>query len=226
MATIGDDVTSLRPGSPEAMASGERCSKPGDESLPRSAWDPMPRSSPRARSAVGTGMPVGIRADSDWNNPEPEVVLACALDGRIWGDPRERRQPPRLGGRMPCCSAGRRTPAPRARAVHPALRRSSRRRLRSRRREARGRLAEVDGASDGFQPPGRELDGPDQSRSAGSRGPALRRPRLARRVVLYLGTMFADPDRPRTDGTLVEGDGFTHRVGDRVRIASSHWAPS
>ena len=36
-------------------------------------------------STVGTGMPVGIRRDSDWNNPEPEVVLICAPDGRIVG---------------------------------------------------------------------------------------------------------------------------------------------
>ena len=30
-------------------------------------------------------MPIGIRGDSDWNNPEPEVVLACAADGRVVG---------------------------------------------------------------------------------------------------------------------------------------------
>ena len=42
-------------------------------------------------------------------------------------------------------------------------------------------------------------------------------------VVLYLGTMFAPTrDRPRPDGRLVAGDGFTHRIGDRVRIASHH----
>ena len=42
-------------------------------------------------------------------------------------------------------------------------------------------------------------------------------------VVLYLGTMFAPTqDRPRADGTIIAGEGFTHRVGDRVRIASPH----
>ena len=42
-------------------------------------------------------------------------------------------------------------------------------------------------------------------------------------VVLYLGTMFAPTrDRPRADGTTVPGDGFTHHVGDRVRISSPH----
>jgi fumarylacetoacetate (FAA) hydrolase family protein len=40
-------------------------------------------------------------------------------------------------------------------------------------------------------------------------------------VVLYLGTMFAPTaDRPRADGSIVAGNGFTHRVGDRVRISS------
>jgi fumarylacetoacetate (FAA) hydrolase family protein len=40
-------------------------------------------------------------------------------------------------------------------------------------------------------------------------------------VALYLGTMFAPTrDRPRSDGTTVPGDGFTHRLGDRVRISS------
>src|SRR5690349_11223859 len=36
-------------------------------------------------SAVGWGDWVGVRADSAWNNPEPEVVLACDRAGRILG---------------------------------------------------------------------------------------------------------------------------------------------
>jgi fumarylacetoacetate (FAA) hydrolase family protein len=35
--------------------------------------------------------------------------------------------------------------------------------------------------------------------------------------------MFAPTqDRPRPDGSIVAGDGFTHRVGDQVRISSPH----
>lgn len=42
-------------------------------------------------------------------------------------------------------------------------------------------------------------------------------------VARCLGTMFAPTrDRPRTDGRIVPGDGFTHRFGDRVRISSPH----
>jgi fumarylacetoacetate (FAA) hydrolase family protein len=36
-------------------------------------------------SSVGWGDWVGIRSDSAWNNPEPEVVLACDRTGRIVG---------------------------------------------------------------------------------------------------------------------------------------------
>jgi fumarylacetoacetate (FAA) hydrolase family protein len=36
-------------------------------------------------SAVGTGAPVGVRSDSHWNNPEPEVVLACDAHGEVVG---------------------------------------------------------------------------------------------------------------------------------------------
>ena len=36
-------------------------------------------------SAVGPGMDAGVHPTSTWNNPEPEVVLAVASDGRIVG---------------------------------------------------------------------------------------------------------------------------------------------
>jgi len=36
-------------------------------------------------ASVGTAVEVGIRGDSEWNNPEPEVVLVIASDGRIVG---------------------------------------------------------------------------------------------------------------------------------------------
>ena len=36
-------------------------------------------------SSVGAGATIGVRSDSDWNNPEPEVVLACRSDGEIVG---------------------------------------------------------------------------------------------------------------------------------------------
>jgi fumarylacetoacetate (FAA) hydrolase family protein len=36
-------------------------------------------------STVGWGAQIGVRSDSSWNNPEPEVVLACDPEGRVKG---------------------------------------------------------------------------------------------------------------------------------------------
>jgi fumarylacetoacetate (FAA) hydrolase family protein len=36
-------------------------------------------------ASVGTGSAIGVRADSSWNNPEPELVLAVDARGRIVG---------------------------------------------------------------------------------------------------------------------------------------------
>ena len=36
-------------------------------------------------SAVGTAVPVGVRGDSTWNNPEPEVALVIQSSGRAVG---------------------------------------------------------------------------------------------------------------------------------------------
>lgn len=36
-------------------------------------------------SAVGTGAEIGVRSDSHWNNPEPEVVLVCDAHGETVG---------------------------------------------------------------------------------------------------------------------------------------------
>ncbi|ARU16009.1 fumarylacetoacetate hydrolase [Croceicoccus marinus] len=36
-------------------------------------------------SSVGHGAPIGVRSDSSWNNPEPEVVLICDAHGEVVG---------------------------------------------------------------------------------------------------------------------------------------------
>ena len=36
-------------------------------------------------SSVGHGALIGVRSDSDWNNPEPEVVLVCDAGGEVVG---------------------------------------------------------------------------------------------------------------------------------------------
>ncbi|MEL6876858.1 MAG: fumarylacetoacetate hydrolase family protein [Pseudomonadota bacterium] len=36
-------------------------------------------------SSVGSGAEIGVRSDSSWNNPEPEIVLVCTPDGEVFG---------------------------------------------------------------------------------------------------------------------------------------------
>ena len=85
---VGDDLSKLRPGSPEAMHLK-------DVLIQQGAWSQylevgigpdaeiFTKSQPMA--SVGCGMDAGVHPGSSWNNPEPEVVLAVASDGRIVG---------------------------------------------------------------------------------------------------------------------------------------------
>ena len=88
VAIIGDDLAAVRPGSPEAA-------KLKDALIAQGAWSQyleveiapaaeiFTKSQPM--SAVGTGADIGIHPKSAWNNPEPEIVLAVASDGRVVG---------------------------------------------------------------------------------------------------------------------------------------------
>jgi fumarylacetoacetate (FAA) hydrolase family protein len=83
---VGDDLSKLKPGSPEAMRLTEILIQQG-------AWSQylevgigpdaeiFTKSQPMA--SVGTGMDAGVHPNSSWNNPEPEVVLAVSSQGRI-----------------------------------------------------------------------------------------------------------------------------------------------
>ena len=85
---VGDDFSKLKPGSPEAMHLKEVLIKQG-------AWsqylevgigpDAEIFTKAPTMSAVGTGFDAGLHPMSNWNNPEPEVVLVIASDGRIVG---------------------------------------------------------------------------------------------------------------------------------------------
>ena len=85
---VGDDLHALRPGSREAAALK-------DALIARGMWsqylevgigpDAEIFSKAQTMAAVGTGMDAGLHPLSNWNNPEPEVVLAIASDGRIVG---------------------------------------------------------------------------------------------------------------------------------------------
>ena len=85
---IGADVSTIKPGSAEADALKKTL-------MARGAWSPylevgigpyaevFTKAPPMA--AVGYGAEIGIRPDSDWNNPEPEVTLIVNAKGTIVG---------------------------------------------------------------------------------------------------------------------------------------------
>ncbi len=85
---LGADLKSLRPGSPEASALKESL-------LGEGLWsqylevgigpDAEIFTKTATLSAVGPGDAVGILSSSEWNNPEPEVVLAVNSAGTVVG---------------------------------------------------------------------------------------------------------------------------------------------
>jgi fumarylacetoacetate (FAA) hydrolase family protein len=85
---IGEDLSRLVPGSPEASALKKVLVEQG-------AWsqylevgigpDAEIFTKAPPMSAVGTGMDAGLHPMSTWNNPEPEVVLAIASSGAVVG---------------------------------------------------------------------------------------------------------------------------------------------
>ena len=88
VAVIGDNLRSVQPGSPEAA-------KLKDVLLAQGMWsqylevgigpDAEIFTKSQALSAVGSGAWVGIHPGSQWNNPEPEIVLAVNSRGEVVG---------------------------------------------------------------------------------------------------------------------------------------------
>jgi fumarylacetoacetate (FAA) hydrolase family protein len=87
-ARIGGDLRRVKPGSPAALELREAL-------IERGLWsqylevgigpDAEIFTKAQPMSAVGYGAEVGIHKVSVWNNPEPEVVLVVAPDGRLVG---------------------------------------------------------------------------------------------------------------------------------------------
>ena len=88
VAIIGSNLRDIRPGSPQARAVK-------DALIAQGVWsqylevgigpDAEIFTKGQPMSAVGTGADIGVHPKSEWNNPEPEVVLAVNSRGRIVG---------------------------------------------------------------------------------------------------------------------------------------------
>jgi fumarylacetoacetate (FAA) hydrolase family protein len=215
VGVIGEDLSSIRPGSPQAQRLKEVL-------LARGAWsqylevgigpDAEIFTKSQPLSAVGCGVEVGIHPKSVWNNPEPEVVLAVNSRGTVAGATLgndvnlrdfEGRSALLLGkakDNNASCAIG---PFIRLFDAHFTL--------------DHVRACEVSLRIDG--PDGYALTG-GSSMSRISRDPldlveqAMGAThRYPDGMMLFLGTMFA----PTAD-RLAPGQGFTHVVGDVVEV--------
>lgn len=164
-------------------------------------------------STVGAGAPIGVRSDSDWNNPEPEIVLACDAHGEIVGaalgndvnlrdfEGRSALLLSKAKDNTASCSIG-----PFIRLFDDGFTLKD------------VRTAEVQLTIEG--PEGYRLEGTNRMAEISRDPQELVRQCLSEHhypdgFVLFCGTLFAptqDRDTP--------GAGFTHKVGDRVTIRS------
>ncbi len=88
MGAIGDDLAAIVPGSPEAAQLKQAL-------MERGMWsqylevgigpDAEIFTKAQPMSAVGTGAEIGLHPNSSWNNPEPEIALILAASGAIVG---------------------------------------------------------------------------------------------------------------------------------------------
>jgi fumarylacetoacetate (FAA) hydrolase family protein len=165
-------------------------------------------------SSVGPGADVGLHPDSRWNNPEPEVVLAVSSRGRIVGatlgndvnlrdiEGRSALLLPKAKDNNASCAIG-----PMIRLFDAGFGLDA------------VRAAELTLTVEG--PEGYALTGHSSMKEISRDPEDLVAQTIGRHhqypdgFMLFLGTLFAP-----TDDRDVPGEGFTHRLGDRVTIAA------
>jgi len=217
VAVIGDNLASIRPGSPEAARLKTVLIEQGVWSQYLEVGigpDAEIFTKSQPMSAVGTGAEIGIHPKSVWNNPEPEIVLVVNSRGETLGATLgndvnlrdfEGRSALLLGkakDNNASCAIG---PFIRLFDQHFGIDDVRRCDLDMR----------VEG-SDGFTLTGHSsmaMMSRDPLDLVGQAiGPNHQYPDG---LVLFLGTMFAP-----TEDRLAPGEGFTHVVGDIVTVAT------
>jgi fumarylacetoacetate (FAA) hydrolase family protein len=217
VAQVGDDLGSVRPGSAQAEELARVLRSQGIWSQYLEVGigpDAEVFTKAPVLSAVGTGSDVGIRSASTWNNPEPEVVLAVSSQGVVQGASLGNDVNLRdIEGRS-ALLLGKAKDNNASCAIGPFIRLF----------DASFGLDDVRRAQLQLHVVGRDgyvLEG-HSSMDKISRDPLeLVRQTLSAHqypdgFMLFLGTLFAptqDRDQP--------GAGFTHKLGDEVRIRSS-----
>jgi fumarylacetoacetate (FAA) hydrolase family protein len=211
---IGGSMRAVVPGSPEAAALKQALIDEGLWSqYLEVAIGPDAEIFTKAPvlATVGWGADVGIRSDSTWNNPEPEVVLLAGPDGRAVGATLgndvnlrdfEGRSALLLGkakDNNASCSLGAFVRLFDADFTMDDVRRA----------EITLRIEGTDGYT---------LDGASSMNQISRDPEELLRQALSEHqypdgLVLFLGTLFA-PTQDRD----VPGQGFTHKIGDTVAI--------
>ena len=166
-------------------------------------------------SSVGPGADVGLHPVSKWNNPEPEIVLAVSSTGRIVGATLGNDVNLRDVEGRSALLLGKAKDNNASAAIGPMIRLFDDRFKLDDVRRAELRLT-VKG-EDGYTMTGHS------SMSEISRDPEML---VAQTIgthhqypdgfMLYLGTLFAP-----TEDRDVKGEGFTHKIGDRVTIEAA-----
>ncbi|GAA2352723.1 fumarylacetoacetate hydrolase family protein [Saccharopolyspora halophila] len=216
-AAIGGTLSAVAPGSSEAAAVKEVLVRDGLWSQYLEVGlgpDPEIFTKAPLLAAVGLGAEVGIAGGSDWNNPEPEVALALRSDGTIVGatlgnDVNLRDVEGRSALLLPKAKDNNASAAlgPFLRLFDDSFGLDDVREL-----DLRLEVTGVDGFSlDGVSTM-REISRDPLELAAAAVG---RHHQYPDGLILYTGTLFAP-----TEDRGAEGKGFTHHVGDVVRIST------
>lgn len=217
VAVIGDDLSKVKPGSPDAA-------KLKQVLLAKNLWsqylevgigpDAEVFTKSQPMSAVGTGAEIGIHPKSEWNNPEPEIVMVVNSRGETVGATLGNDVNLRDFEGRSALLLGKAKDNNASCAIGPFIRLF----------DAHFGIADVRQADLAMQvlgPEGFRMEGSSSLRMI-SRDPldlvghAINpNHQYPDGLVLFLGTMFAP-----TQDRFGPGQGFTHAIGDLVAIST------